>query len=154
MNGTSNDAALVALDWGTSSLRGFLINRHGAVIAERASPHGIQNLPAPGEDGFRTAFAELCGAWLADNPALPVVASGMVGSAQGWREAPYVTCPADASSLASLAVTVETGLGGTMRIAPGVKLDEPGQMPDVMRGEEIQNGHALRPGGSPPLPPT
>ncbi len=143
MNGTSNDAALVALDWGTSSLRGFLMSGAGAVIAERTSAHGIQNLPEPGEAGFRAAFAELCGKWLADDPSLPVVASGMVGSAQGWREAPYVACPADSSALAALAVTVATGLGGTMLIAPGVKFDDPAQMPDVMRGEEIQIAGAL-----------
>ena len=143
MNGTSNEAALVALDWGTSSLRGFRIDAAGLVLEERASPHGIQHLPGAGAAGFRAAFATLCGDWLAAAPSLPVVASGMVGSAQGWREAPYVACPADASALAALAVTVETGFGGVLHIAPGVKLDVPDAAPDVMRGEEIQIAGAL-----------
>ena len=140
---SSADAALLALDWGTSSLRGFLLGAGGDVLARRSSRHGIQNLPAAGEAGFRAAFAELCGDWLAARPDLPAVACGMVGSAQGWREAPYAACPADASALAAQAVAVETGLGGRLLIAPGVKLDRPDAMPDVMRGEEIQIAGAL-----------
>jgi len=144
MNGTSHaNAAVIAIDWGTSSLRGFLMSASGAILEERSSPHGIQNLAMPGIAGFEAAFAALCGAWLRGNPALPVVASGMVGSAQGWKEAPYAACPADASALAAQAVTVPTGLGGCMLIAPGVKQDAPGVMPDVMRGEEIQIAGAL-----------
>ena len=144
MNETSHaNAALIAIDWGTSSLRGFLMSHAGTVLEERASPHGIQNLPVPGVAGFEAAFVVLCGDWLRGNPALPVVASGMVGSAQGWKEAPYAACPADASALVARAVTVATGLGGSMLIAPGVKQDAPGVMPDVMRGEEIQIAGAL-----------
>ena len=144
MNESSHaNAALIAIDWGTSSLRGFLMDGAGRVLEERASPHGIQNLPMPGIAGFEAAFAAVCGDWLGNRPALPVVACGMVGSAQGWKEAPYAACPADASALAAQAVKVPTGLGGSMLIAPGVKQDAPGVMPDVMRGEEIQIAGAL-----------
>ena len=94
--------ALLALDWGTSSLRAFLMDRSGNVIAQRASAHGIQNLPEQGVRGFEMAFAEMCGDWVGRWPGLPVVASGMVGSAQGWKEAPYVVCPADTDGLAGI----------------------------------------------------
>ncbi|ONG48997.1 2-keto-3-deoxy-galactonokinase [Pseudoroseomonas deserti] len=135
--------ALIALDWGTSSLRGFLMDASGAVLDSRASPHGITNLPGPAPEGFDLAFEALCGAWLQADPTLPVAAGGMIGSSQGWREAPYVACPADLQRLASQAVSVITRQGVELLIAPGVLADPPGGTPDVIRGEEIQIAGAL-----------
>lgn len=137
------DPVLIALDWGTSSLRAFLMGAGGAVLARREGGPGITALPRPGPEGFADIFAAECGAWLARWPGLPVVAGGMVGSAQGWREAPYVECPADLASLAQGAVAVEAP-GARILIAPGVLLPAHGQAaPDVMRGEEIQLAGAL-----------
>ncbi|CAO3437104.1 2-dehydro-3-deoxygalactonokinase [Azospirillum doebereinerae] len=131
-------AALIALDWGTSSLRGFLMDGGGTVLEQRANAHGIQNLPQPGLPGFEQAFADLCGDWLSANAGIPVVAGGMVGSAQGWAEAPYVACPADTSTLAAHAITVGSASGTSVLIAPGVTYDPPDAPPDILRGEEIQ----------------
>ena len=133
---------LLALDWGTSSLRAFLM-RDGEVIETRQSAHGIQHLPQPGTPGYEQAFAAIAGDWLRQWPELPIVACGMVGSAQGWKEAPYVRCPADIGTLAGQSVAVPSGLGPDILIAPGVLFDEPGELPDVMRGEEIQIAGAL-----------
>jgi 2-dehydro-3-deoxygalactonokinase len=133
---------LLALDWGTSSLRAFLMQA-GKIVETRQSAHGIQHLPVPGTAGFEQAFAEIASDWLQRWPLLPVVASGMVGSEQGWREAPYVRCPASTQSLAVQGVRVASGLGPDVLIAPGVLFDEPNQLPDVMRGEEIQIAGAL-----------
>ena len=137
---------LLALDWGTSRLRAFLMCA-GEVVAERESAHGIQHLPEPGPGGYATALAQLAGDWLEHQPELPLLACGMVGSAQGWREAPYVPCPADAAALAAQAVPVETAHGRPMWIVPGVSCDfagaAPGRLPDVMRGEETQIVGAL-----------
>jgi 2-dehydro-3-deoxygalactonokinase len=142
---TSVVPELLALDWGTSSLRAFLMQA-GKIVETRQSAHGIQHLPVPGTAGFEQAFAEIAGDWLQRWPLLPVVASGMVGSAQGWREAPYVRCPST-QSLAAQGVRVASGLGPDVLIAPGVLFDEfdqtPDQLPDVMRGEEIQIAGAL-----------
>lgn len=136
--------ALLALDWGTSSLRAFLLGADGSILASRASAHGIQNLPQPGEAGFRHAFAEIATAWLAAHPGLPVVAGGMVGSAQGWREAPYVSCPADLQTLAAQGVQIESGIAGvSLLIAPGLIHRPADAAPDVLRGEEIQIAGAL-----------
>lgn len=135
-------AHLLALDWGTSSLRAFLM-QHARIIDTRQSDHGIQHLPAAGVLGFEQAFAAIAGDWVRRWPTLAVVASGMVGSAQGWREAPYVRCPADIRVLAQHHVRVPSGLGPDLVIAPGVLFDHPGQIPDVMRGEEIQIAGAL-----------
>lgn len=137
-----NSAPLLALDWGTSSLRAFLM-QYGRIMETRQSDHGIQHLPVPGVPGFEQAFAAIAGDWVRQWPTLAVVASGMVGSAQGWREAPYVRCPADIGLLAQHSARVPSGLGPDVVIAPGVLLDQPGQMPDVMRGEEIQIAGAL-----------
>ena len=139
----ADTAALIALDWGTSSLRGFLMDGDGQVLAERASSHGIQNLPQPGGPGFEAALDSLCGDWLEAHHALPLVAGGMVGSAQGWVEAPYVVTPADAATLADQAARVTTIAGRSILIAPGVLHDPANDAPDVMRGEEIQIAGAL-----------
>jgi 2-dehydro-3-deoxygalactonokinase len=140
---TGMTPALIALDWGTSSLRAYLMDNNGRVLDRRGNAHGIQNLPVPGVPGFEQIFAEISADWLSRYPGLPAVAGGMVGSAQGWAEAPYVTCPADTATLASRAVTVESAAGVRLLIAPGVIFDPPDANPDVMRGEEIQIAGAL-----------
>jgi len=61
----------------------------------------------------------------------------MVGSRNGWHEAPYATCPADPRSLraAALRFAVE---GHSVSIVPGLTCTNPLGAPDVMRGEETQ----------------
>ncbi|HTH59468.1 MAG TPA: 2-dehydro-3-deoxygalactonokinase [Paraburkholderia sp.] len=138
-------AALIALDWGTTSLRAYLFSASGDVLATRTSAAGIMNLPsAPENGGFDAAFDDACGAWLAAAPTLPVIASGMVGSAQGWVQAPYVETPASAEALAAGVVRVKSARGSTIAVVPGVL--EPGALPNVMRGEETQIVGALQPG--------
>ncbi|MGF6599035.1 2-dehydro-3-deoxygalactonokinase [Paraburkholderia sp. GAS448] len=135
-------AALIALDWGTTSLRAYLFDASGGVLATRASSAGVMNLPRPAaEGGFDAAFEAVCGAWLEYRPDLPVIAAGMVGSAQGWLEAPYVDTPASADALVAGIVRVQTARGVTLHIVPGVL--EHGELPNVMRGEETQIFGAL-----------
>ncbi|MDO6584730.1 2-dehydro-3-deoxygalactonokinase [Salipiger sp. 1_MG-2023] len=133
-----SDTALIALDWGTSSLRAFRIAPGGGVLETRASGHGIQHLPQPGADGFAAALSALTDGW----PDAPLVACGMVGSAQGWAEVPYLPCPADVSQLSGAAGRVQTPRG-EMLIAPGLIHAPTGAPPDVMRGEEIQIAGAI-----------
>ena len=47
--------ALLALDWGTSSLRGARIDATGRVMDERAFPRGILTVPAGGFAEAKTA---------------------------------------------------------------------------------------------------
>jgi 2-dehydro-3-deoxygalactonokinase len=134
--------ALIALDWGTTSLRAYLLDASGAVLDSRASSAGIMKLPKPADEGgFDQVFEETCGTWLAAAPELPVIAAGMVGSAQGWVEAPYVETPADAASLVAGIAKVTTAGGVTVHVVPGVL--QPGALPNVMRGEETQIFGAL-----------
>jgi 2-dehydro-3-deoxygalactonokinase len=72
-----------------------------------------------------------------------VIASGMVGSRQGWREAPYVECPAGFDELAAGLLRIDTVAGRPFAIVPGVRSARGAAPPDVMRGEETQVFGAL-----------
>ena len=104
------DTALIALDWGTSSLRAYAMGEGGAVLETRRSEHGVMHLPTgPGIDtpaaAFEATLQGLCGDWLTAHPDTPLIACGMVGSAQGWREAAYVPVPTGLGQLASRATS-------------------------------------------------
>ena len=127
---------LLALDWGTSSLRGYAMASDGSVISQRAQTLGIMYV-ADGD--FPGALRQFCGDWLDDAPAAALIASGMIGSKQGWREAPYCPCPTNAASIAASIIAVNSVGGRTLRIVPGVsQVDIASDVPDVMRGEETQ----------------
>ncbi|WP_244807637.1 2-dehydro-3-deoxygalactonokinase [Caballeronia zhejiangensis] len=138
MTASVSTPALIALDWGTTSLRAYLLGADGLALDTRASSAGIMNLPA---GGFDQAFEQTCGAWLDAHAHLPVIAAGMVGSAQGWVEAPYVETPANADALVAGIVDVKTARGVVLHVVPGVL--ERGVLPNVMRGEETQIFGAL-----------
>jgi len=127
--------AWIAVDWGTSNLRAWAIGADGGVLARARSDEGMGKLS---REDFEPALLRLIAPWLAGSP--PVLACGMVGSRQGWCEAPYrvVPCtPLDPAAQAS-APTLDPRL--RVRIAPGLKQAAP---PDVMRGEETQIAGAL-----------
>jgi 2-dehydro-3-deoxygalactonokinase len=122
--------ALIAVDWGTTSVRAYQIDGDGQVLATRTRECGIQKL---GATPFADAFADLLGDWAA--LSLHRIASGMIGSRQGWLEVPYVHAPASLRDLAaSLAVTP----GNELTIVPGVITRDTAGTPDVMRGEETE----------------
>jgi 2-dehydro-3-deoxygalactonokinase len=128
-------ARLIALDWGSTRLRGWLLGDGGAVLAERSSADGASQLTG-GAAAFDAALQALAGDWLALN--VPVLACGMVGSAHGWREAPYVPCPVALDRLHEHCATLTTAGGALLRIVPGLIDDPADGTPDVMRGEETQ----------------
>jgi 2-dehydro-3-deoxygalactonokinase len=128
-------ASLVALDWGSTALRGYLLGDGGTILDRRAEPWGILQLPAR---DFRAAFDRITAGWSSASVPLPAIASGMIGSAQGWVEASYVDLPAGAEQLARELTPVP---GTPLRIVPG--LAQRGASPDVMRGEETQIVGAL-----------
>jgi 2-dehydro-3-deoxygalactonokinase len=107
-------ARLVALDWGTSSLRAWLLGDGGAMLAEKSAPLGILKVP---NGDFAAAFRATCGEW--PTHALPAIASGMIGSRQGWVEAPYAACPAGFEAFTRGLAWVEAG-GARLAIVPGV----------------------------------
>jgi 2-dehydro-3-deoxygalactonokinase len=125
--------ALIGIDWGSSSFRAYLISPDGEILEEIASGDGIGSVAA-GE--YPATLKRLVGRWFDANRSLPVIASGMVGSRHGWREAPYVPCPAGPRDVAERLTAVEAG-GRRVLLAPGLSYaDEAGA--DVMRGEETE----------------
>lgn len=102
------------------------------------------NLPPAGSDvadtepsaAFERALQDTCGDWLAATPGLPLLACGMVGSAQGWREAKYLPAPTSLDALVRGLTLVARRDGPPLHIVPG--LLQQGALPNVMRGEETQ----------------
>jgi 2-dehydro-3-deoxygalactonokinase len=126
---------LVALDWGTSSLRAWLLDRSGRILDRRESALGILSVA----DGrFRHTMDGFCGSWFDGHPSLPVIACGMIGSRQGWREAPYLQTPARPDALAAGLTGLDDLAGRIFRIVPGLSTRLPAGSPDVIRGEETQ----------------
>ena len=146
-------AGLIGLDWGTSSLRAYRYGADGRVLERRHSAHGISRLPAAGEAGFQAALSALVADWVRSGQPLPLLACGMVGSAQGWREAPYVPTPTRLDQLAARCAVVPLDAlgaafaGRLLHVLPG--LIEHAELPNVMRGEETQIFGALA-GRDPP----
>ena len=125
---------LLAVDWGTSSLRGALIDADGGVLEDRHCARGILTVAA---GGFPDVFESSFGDWM--TPGTLCLIAGMAGSRQGWREAPYCACPAGFADIATHLEWVEPG---RIAIVPGLSIEKRG-VPDVMRGEETQVFGAL-----------
>jgi 2-dehydro-3-deoxygalactonokinase len=123
-------AKFVAVDWGTSRLRAWLVGADGGVLAEADSADGIGALSG----GHEAAFDKLTAAW----PKVPALMAGMVGSRQGWREAAYVPCPATSAALAGRLTRFTAESGRPVAIVPGVMFAAPARDGDVIRGEETQ----------------
>lgn len=115
----------IAVDWGTTNLRMWLMDGDTA-IEKRCSDRGMSSVSGP---QFRETFDDLAGDWtdLADT----AVACGMVGSRQGWVEAKYcqVPCP----PLSNGFVVAEGQI--PVHVISGLCQRDPD---DVMRGEETQ----------------
>ena len=138
------DLDWIAVDWGTTRLRAFAMGPGGDTRATARSDAGMGTLTP---DGFEPALLALIEPWLAARDKggrTLVVACGMVGSRQGWVEAPYaaVPCPPLSPAL-TRAPARDPRLD--VRVIPGLKQARPA---DVMRGEETQIAGALaaRPG--------
>jgi 2-dehydro-3-deoxygalactonokinase len=125
-------AAYVAVDWGTSSFRLWLVDRAGNVLGERRSHEGMM---AAGKLGFAAVLQSHLDA-LGAAHELPVVICGMAGARQGWVEAGYVDTPAPLASILKQAIAVP-GQDRDILILPGIAQRDR-TAPDVMRGEETQ----------------
>nr|WP_314093514.1 2-dehydro-3-deoxygalactonokinase [uncultured Shinella sp.] len=126
------EPAYVAVDWGTSSFRLWLIGKDGGVLAERRSGEGMTT-------AARTGFAEVLNSHLSAIAApknLPVLICGMAGAKQGWVEAGYLDTPAALLDIPAAAVRIP-GVEADIRILPGLAQRDPAA-PDVIRGEETQ----------------
>ena len=131
MDGHGSADGVIAIDWGSSRVRAWLLDADGAIVARRERDDGAIGLAA---DRFDAVLASLVGDWAAARPGAPLVACGMVGARGGWAEAPYVDVPAGIDAIRTRAARVPTSLGRPLAIVGGLRSAEP----DVLRGEETQ----------------
>jgi 2-dehydro-3-deoxygalactonokinase len=129
-------AAFIGIDWGTTHRRALVIGAQGETIAEHADAEGA--LACVGR--FRASLEALLLRWPEVGPDVPVVMSGMIGSASGWQPVPYLGGDTPVGELARALVRVsDAPVGRRWFIVPGwcLRDDATGEV-DVMRGEETQ----------------
>jgi 2-dehydro-3-deoxygalactonokinase len=125
-------AATVAVDWGTSRMRLWVLAWDGTILVQRNSDEGLEGARDAGFDVILERHLEAIGI----DADVPAIICGMAGSRQGWIEAPYADAPAALDHLISKAAKVP-GIRRDVRILPGIAQRKAGA-PDVMRGEETQ----------------
>jgi 2-dehydro-3-deoxygalactonokinase len=131
------DIATILADWGTTNLRAVALDGGGTIVDSCDVPLGLRRM---GDRAFADVFDETLGDWRSGG-TVPVLLSGMVGSRQGWIEAPYCPCPVTAADLAGCLTAVPER--ENTWIVPGVCLGPDDSKHDVMRGEEVQVFGAL-----------
>lgn len=122
----------IAVDWGTSNLRAWVMGAKGEILAEAQSDQGMGSLQRA---EFEPALLALIDAHLHAGRKTPVLCCGMVGARQGWIEADYqpVPCEPPSANHATRAPALDPRI--EVFLLPGVCQGKPS---DVMRGEETQ----------------
>ena len=122
----------IAVDWGTSHLRVWLMDEQDNVLQHLASDRGMSCLKP---EEFETTLIKMVGDALPDQGNITVICCGMAGSRQGWAEAPYSKAPCTPPSIDAATRVSTKDPRISVFILPGIK-----QLPaaDVMRGEETQ----------------
>jgi 2-dehydro-3-deoxygalactonokinase len=141
-------AAFVAIDWGTTSFRGWLMS-DGEALAESRGGEGMLHCAAaaPGGAGFGPVLRQHLSK-LGAPKGTPVLICGMAGARQGWAEAPYLETPTSLEALHEGAIRIDAAADiGDVRILPGIAQAR-ADRPDVMRGEETQLLGVTEPGFS------
>lgn len=130
----------VAVDWGTTSFRAYLVNAGGELVDQVSSPDGIL---AVRNGAFDAALETQIAAW---DKTVPVLAAGMITSRQGWIELPYLDCPAGVVDVARALHRHVMASGRVAYFSTGLHHASPTLGHDVMRSEETQVFGALSSG--------
>jgi 2-dehydro-3-deoxygalactonokinase len=131
------DAAYLALDWGTTNRRLYVVAGDGAVLHRAQDDRGVLTIPA---DGYPAEIAAIRSA----HGDVPIIAAGMIGSTRGLHDVPHVPAPAGLAALAAGCMQAAQGV----TIVPGVSRRDD-RRADVMRGEEVQVFGAIAAGLAP-----
>lgn len=126
---------LVGIDWGSSNRRAYLVDTQGRCLARAEDELGL----LAGVTDYPAALQVLLDG-LKAGPRVPVVMSGMVGSAGGWQPVPYLETDTALARLGQFLAPVP-GMRRSCMIVPGYCRRGAGV--DVMRGEETQLFGAL-----------
>ncbi len=125
-------SAFIGVDWGTSSFRAWLFDRKGRVLDTVQGPFGITQIK---EQAFEKTLQIEIGGWLSEHRGIAVIMCGMIGSAQGWYEAGYLSGQIGVNELSAGTVRVpDTNLNAM--IIPGVRGVSVDGHHDIVRGEE------------------
>jgi 2-dehydro-3-deoxygalactonokinase len=124
---------MIGVDWGTTSFRAFRIASDGTLRDRRAGLRGLVNVP---DSRFADTLRDEIGPWLASGED-HVLLSGMIGSRQGWKETPYLPCPAGVPEVAAGLVEIEFDWA-QVKLVPGLSATDDAGVAEVMRGEETQ----------------
>ena len=130
---STKEVAVVGVDWGTTHRRAYALDANGACINTLADSEGAM--------ACKGRFGPALGAAMQQLQAAPplVVLSGMVGSALGWHEVPYVDHSVALDALpAHLFAVPDAPTAARCVIVPGYCIRDQHGQPDVMRGEETQ----------------
>ena len=120
----------IAVDWGTSTFRAYLV-QNNEVSDTIETKDGMKFLKS---HLFEQTLLTLIDRWLDNDKITEILASGMVGSKQGWEEAPYQKTPCNLKSLNYITPSLKDNRI-SLKIFSGVSQIN---QPDVMRGEETQ----------------
>ncbi len=126
----------IAVDWGTTHLRAYGLSSDHQLIKEAVSGKGMGVLA---NDEFEPALLALIADWLPETGQVQghvkVLACGMVGARQGWKEAHYQSVPCSPFADQNLTAVKTVDQRIQVKILPGISQAKPA---DVMRGEETQ----------------
>jgi 2-dehydro-3-deoxygalactonokinase len=123
--GGDMSSAFIAIDWGTTNRRIYLIVQGKVVRSDRDDTGALAMAGA----GYSEAIASI----RSEYGDLPVLMAGMVGSSLGWSDAGYIGLPAAIPELAASLHWIDSRTA----IVPGLSIDDRDRT-DVMRGEEVQ----------------
>jgi 2-dehydro-3-deoxygalactonokinase len=122
---------LIAVEWGTAQLRARLFRHEGETLDTYVEAVRLADL---GRDGIIEHVDQLRERW--PDVRGPMLLSGMIGSAMGWREVARVDCPAGPEAIADGAVAGRIGDHAVLFL-PGLACEQRFGDPDVLRGEEV-----------------
>ena len=88
--------SLIAIDWGTTNRRGYLLNHEGIILDSYFDGDGLTNI----RDGaYEASLKVLAAPWVAQWGSLPILMSGMIGASTGWLDAGYCPVPVNSEGL-------------------------------------------------------
>ena len=131
----------VAIDWGTSSFRAWLIERD-QISDYLQTDQGVKNFASGSHSAY---LIEVLGKWQGQYDR--IIAIGMIGSSIGLYETDFSPLPIDIDEVSNSLIQVPN-FEPALYIVPGVS-----KAGDVMRGEEsqslasgLENGLVISPG--------
>lgn len=129
------DTYVIAIDWGSSNMRAWLLRTSGEEIDFFSSAEGIIHVE---KNNYIRILTQLIERWASyiNSQLVDIFMVGMIGSENGMSFIPYMKCPQLLSAIKPSRPIMENGVF-RLWIVPGVSLQH-SDIKNVMRGEETQ----------------